>query len=484
MLTKHKIINRISAKRRHAFIVAAVVLVDMIVVSVAFLCAHSANVALPFFHINPYYMEATVAQHLPMLPVLLVACALAFWVLKLYDFRHRWEPGEIAFSVFVAVSLSMALVLVFSYMTKQFGFSRLMLIYVWIFTCALVFLSRVGLYTVLVWRRLKKIGVRRVLIAGLTEAAFMLERQYSERPELGCDVIGFLEHEDEVAYNGFGKRVKEKFDQGRVLGTVDDTYDIARRHGVSVVVLTGSLSTKAEILPIIDRCYAEGIEVKAIPDIFEVAPRYMEFERVGNVPVVAFHDHPPIGWQVVLKRLIDITGSLLGLILLAPLFAVVAVMIKRESHGSVFIAQERSGQNGKPFRMYKFRSMVASAADGPPVKVKANDPRVTRVGAFIRRTSIDELPQLFNVLKGDMSLVGPRPETFLYVDEYSEWNRRRLYLRPGITGLAQAEGVRGNTSIDDKTKFDLEYMEKQSVWLDIKILVKTVVSLFKHKEAY
>ena len=483
-MPKHEIIDRVTARRRHGLIVASVVVVDVMLVAVAFLCAHYANIAVPFFHINPNYMEVTVAQHLPMLPVLLVACALVFSMLKLYDFRHRWEPGEIAFSIFVAVSLSMALVVVFSYMTKQFGFSRLVLVYVWIFTCVLIFLSRVALYTMLVWRRLKGIGVRQVLIAGLTEVALMLEKQYSERPELGCHVIGFLEDKDEVAYNGFGKRVRARFDQNRVLGLVDDTYEVAKRHGVSVVVLTGSLSTKAKILPIIDKCYAEGIEVKAIPDMFEIAPRYMEFQMVGTVPVVAFRDHPPIGWQVVLKRMIDIVGSLVGLILLAPLFLVVAILIKRESPGPVFIAQERGGQNAKPFRMYKFRSMIASAADDPPVKVKPNDSRVTRVGVFIRRTSIDELPQLFNVLKGDMSLVGPRPETFLYVNQYSEWNRRRLYLRPGITGLAQASGVRGNTSIDDKTKYDLEYMEKQSVWLDMKILVKTVISLFKHKEAY
>ena len=481
---KHKVIHRITARRRHAFIVASVVLVDMLLVTVAFLCAHYANIAIPFFHISPDYKEATVAQHLPVLPILLVACVVAFSFVKLYDFRHRWEPGEIAFSVFVAVSLSMAFVMVFSYMTKQFGFSRLLLVYVWIITCLLVFLSRVALYALLVLRRLKGIGVRRVLIAGLTEAALMLEKQYNERPELGCHVIGFLEDKEEIAYNGSAQQVRAEFDQSRVLGVVDDIYEVAKRHGVSVVILTGSLSTKAKILPIIDRCYAEGIEVKAIPNIFEIAPRYMEFQMLGNVPVIAFRDHPPIGWQVVLKRITDIVGSLLGLILLSPLFLVVAISIKRESPGPVFISQERGGQNGKPFNLYKFRSMIASAVNGPPVKVEPNDSRVTRVGAFIRKTSIDELPQLFNVLKGDMSLVGPRPETFLYVNQYSEWNRRRLYLRPGITGLAQARGVRGNTSIDDKTKHDLEYMEKQSVWLDMKILVKTILSIFKDKEAY
>lgn len=481
---KYKMIHRVTAKRRHAMVVLSVALGDMVLIAAAFVCAHYANIAIPFFHVYPYYTEATIGQHLPVLPVLLAACILAFSIVRLYDFSHRWEPGEIAFSVFVAVSLSMAFVMVYSYMTKQFGFSRLMLIYVWTITCVFIFLSRVVLYAVLVWRRLRGIGVRRVLIAGLTEAALMLERQYSERPELGCQVIGFLENGDTIDYNGSTHRVRAQFDRRRVLGHVDDTYDVARQHGVSVVVLTGPLSTKARILPIIDKCYAEGIEVKAIPDIFEIAPRHMEFQAVGAVPVIAFRDQPPIGWQVALKRVIDIVGSLLGLMLLAPLFLVVAILIKKESPGPVFISQERSGQNGKPFKMYKFRSMIASAANGPPVKVKPNDSRVTRVGVFIRKRSIDELPQLFNVLKGDMSLVGPRPETFLYVNQYSEWNRRRLYLRPGITGLAQARGVRGNTPIDDKTRYDLEYMEKQSVWLDVKILVRTILTLFKQKEAY
>ncbi len=481
---KHKVIHRVTAERRHAFIVASVVLVDMLLVALAFFCAHKANVAIPFLHVYPEYAQSTVAQHLPLLPVLIVACTLAFSIFKLYDFRHRWEPDEIAFSVVVAVSLSMGFTVAFSYMTKQFGFSRLMFMYVWAFTCLFIFLSRVGLFAMLILRRLKGIGVRRVLIAGLTEAALTLEKQYNERPELGCQVIGFLQDRNGIASNGGAQYTSTQFDESRVLGGVDDIYDAVKRHGVSVVILTGSLSTQAKLLPMLDRLHAEGIEVKAIPDIFEIAPRYMEFQLVGTVPVIAFRDHPPIGWQVLMKRCIDIVGSVLGLILLAPLFLVVAVMIKKESPGPVFISQERGGQNGRPFRLYKFRSMIASAADGPPVKVKPNDSRVTRVGAFIRKTSIDELPQLFNVLKGDMSLVGPRPETFLYVNQYSEWNRRRLYLRPGITGLAQAYGVRGNTSIDDKTRYDLEYMEKQSVWLDIKILVKTFLSLFRHKEAY
>ena len=481
---KHKIIDRISAKRRRAFAIASLVVADMVLVSLAFICAHFVNVGVPLFHVNPSFIESTLQQHLPVLPVLLVACALAFSVVKLYDFGHGWDPGEIGVSVVVAVSLSMAFVTVFSYMTKQFGFSRLMLIYVWAIACVFIFLSRLVLYRYLVWRRKRGIGVRRVLIAGLTEAAITLDKQYRERPELGCQVIGFLEGEGELAGSGSVPDIRAQFDRSRILGTVDRLYEIARERGVSIVVLTGALSTKTRILPIIDKCYVEGIAVKAVPDIFEVAPRYMDFLRVGTVPVIAFRDHPPIGWQVGLKRLMDIVGSLIGLMLLSPLFLAMAILIKKESSGPVFFSQERSGQNGRPVRMYKLRSMVASAANEPPVKVRPDDDRVTRIGSFMRRGSIDELPQLFNVLIGDMSLVGPRPETFLYVNQYSPWNRRRLYLRPGITGLAQAYGVRGNTTIDEKTKYDLEYMEKQSVWLDLKILARTALTLFKHKEAY
>jgi exopolysaccharide biosynthesis polyprenyl glycosylphosphotransferase len=236
---------------------------------------------------------------------------------------------------------------------------------------------------------------------------------------------------------------------------------------------------------LIENLSAKDVEVRIVPDIFEIAPRNMEFDEIGNVPVIGFREIPMQGWESVAKRLVDIVGAAVGLILLSPLFMTIAMLIKKESPGPVFFSQERIGQNGRPFRMYKFRSMRQEAANAPPVKVTGDaDPRVTKIGRFIRKTSADELPQLFNVLKGDMSLVGPRPETYLYVSQYTDWNKRRLYLRPGLTGLAQALGARGNTTIDEKTKYDLEYMRNQSFWLDIKILILTVVNLFRQKEAY
>jgi len=479
---RESITRRVGARRRPALFYGSLILVDAVVMTLAFLCAHYASAAIPLFHQNPNFRETTIGQNIPILPVLIVTAILAFSHVRLYDLRRKWDYGEVAFSVAVGVSLAMGLVIGFSYMTKQFGFSRLLLIYLWITAAVFTFASRCVLYRILVWLRRKGVGLRRVLIAGLSESGLMLERQFAQCPELGYEVIGFLAETqtgEKESTNAFSAP-----DAVRVLGTTDELYEIAKAQGASGVILTGRALASGELLPVIATLFAEGIEVKAIPDLFETAPRHMGFTTVGNVPVIFFRDQPLVTWEAFAKRSIDLVGSLLGLILLAPLFLVIAILIKLGSPGPVFFAQERSGQDGKPFRMYKFRSMVASAANAPPVKVTADDRRVTRIGAFIRRTSIDELPQLFNVLKGEMSLVGPRPETFLYVNQYSGWNRRRLYLRPGITGLAQAYGVRGNTSIDEKTKYDLEYMEKQSVWLDLKILIRTVVTFFKHREAY
>jgi exopolysaccharide biosynthesis polyprenyl glycosylphosphotransferase len=311
-----------------------------------------------------------------------------------------------------------------------------------------------------------------------------LAEEYKRHPEMLYSVSGFVLGKDEEKKLSKGDLEKINcLSQKGILGEIDNLVEIAENEA-HFVIITSSLE-KDKLKQFIEELSAKDIVVRVVPSIFELAPRNMEFDEIGNVPVIGFRDIPMQGWEAVAKRLFDIIGSCLGLILLLPLFIIVAILIKRESPGPVFFSQERIGQNGRPFRMYKFRSMKLEAANAPPVKVTGDfDPRVTKIGRFIRKTSIDELPQLFNVLKGDMSLVGPRPETYLYVNQYTDWNKRRLYLRPGLTGLAQALGVRGDTSIDEKTKYDLEYMRNQSFWLDIKILFLTMVNLFRHKEAY
>lgn len=198
------------------------------------------------------------------------------------------------------------------------------------------------------------------------------------------------------------------------------------------------------------------------------------------------------------KRFIDILLSLAGLIILAPLLFLVSILIKLESRGNIIFVQERVGLNGKPFKMYKFRSMVSNAEDlkkdlmdhndmeGPMFKMK-HDPRITKIGKFIRKTSIDELPQLLNVLKGDMSLVGPRPERPYFVDQFKDEIPKYMVkhqIRPGITGWAQVNGLRGDTSIEKRVEYDIYYLENWTFWFDIKILFLTVFKGFVNKNAY
>jgi exopolysaccharide biosynthesis polyprenyl glycosylphosphotransferase len=321
------------------------------------------------------------------------------------------------------------------------------------------------------------------MVVGAGQSARMISRYYRYYPEMGYEVSGFVVSNGDAA-NPYMVKDLGGLSRKGILGTVGDVVRIAGEERISMAVLTGFVEDKQWLVDTLERLSALGIDVNVVPDLFDIAPRHMTFDEVGSVPIIGFRDLPVVGWEAVAKRTLDIIGASVGLLLLSPLFLVTAIAIKLDSMGGVFFGQERIGQNGRPFRMYKFRSMVATAANGPPTKVKENDDRVTRVGKFIRKTSIDELPQLFNVLKGDMSLVGPRPETYLYVSQYERWHKRRLYLRPGITGLAQANGVRGNTSISDKTRYDIEYMERQSVWLDVKILFKTVFTVVFQREAY
>ena len=231
-----------------------------------------------------------------------------------------------------------------------------------------------------------------------------------------------------------------------------------------------------------------------MPDLFDIVTSRIVSERIGNIPLLGFLEDSLQGWPRWIKRFIDLVGSSLGLVVLAPFFAVIAVMIKLTSKGPVFFTQTRLGKNGKPFVVYKFRTMKVGAefekeklqhlneARGPLFKIR-EDPRLTKIGGFLRRSSIDELPQLFNVLLGQMSLVGPRPPLPHEFEKYELWQRKRLQATPGITGLWQVRG-RSLLPFEEMVKLDIYYLENWSLWLDIKILLKTVWAVVTGRGAY
>jgi exopolysaccharide biosynthesis polyprenyl glycosylphosphotransferase len=246
---------------------------------------------------------------------------------------------------------------------------------------------------------------------------------------------------------------------------------------------------------IVRLCEEQGIIVRLQTELFKLRIARWQVDELDGIPIVTIRSGPPDGWQLLAKRLIDICGSALLLLAMAPLLMIVTVLIKLDSPGSVFYKQERVGLNKRRFRVFKFRTMVDGAekqqpilerlneAAGPVFKIKT-DPRITRLGKFLRRFSIDELPQLFNVLRGEMSLVGPRPLPVRDIERIDvQWHKRRLSVKPGVTCLWQVNG-RSNVSFDHWVRMDLEYIDKWCLGLDIKILLKTIPAVLKGSGAY
>lgn len=281
-----------------------------------------------------------------------------------------------------------------------------------------------------------------------------------------------------------------------ILGQLGQT-DIAaliQRQGIHDVVLALPRQFHSQTLNLIEQLRTLPITLRVIPDYFDLAFRRATIGRLGYLPVIDLHDSPLDAFQRVVKRLIDIVGATLVLCCAWPVMATVALAIKWEDGGPIFYRAERVGEHGRLFSMYKFRSMVVNAdriqsqvnqvdANGHVIHKQANDPRVTWVGRFIRRTSLDELPQLFNVLKGDMSLVGPRPELPWLVEQYERWQYRRLSVPQGITGWWQVNG-RSNNLMHLNTEQDLYYIENYSIWLDLQILWRTASVVLRGKGAY
>jgi exopolysaccharide biosynthesis polyprenyl glycosylphosphotransferase len=246
---------------------------------------------------------------------------------------------------------------------------------------------------------------------------------------------------------------------------------------------------------IVRLCEDQGIIVRLQTDLFKLRIARWQVDELDGIPIVTIRSGPPDGWQLLVKRLIDICGSALLLLAMAPLLMIVTVLIKLDSPGSAFYIQERVGLNKRRFQVFKFRTMIEGAdkqqpmledlnqAEGPVFKIK-DDPRITRLGKFLRRFSIDELPQLFNVLRGEMSLVGPRPLPVRDIERIdAQWHKRRLSVKPGVTCLWQVNG-RSDVNFDHWVRMDLEYIDKWSLGLDLKILVKTIPAVLKGSGAY
>jgi len=291
-----------------------------------------------------------------------------------------------------------------------------------------------------------------------------------------------------VTKNGNGGHPPESILGVPVLGTTDDLPRLIDEHGIHEVIIALPEASHQETLGIIALCDRSTISVKVFPDVFQFIAGQVTIDDLGGLPLLAVRDVALRGWKLTVKRAVDILGSGALLVLSSPLMLLVAILIKLESPGPVFYAQERMGLDARPFPMLKFRSMRKDAeSETGPVWAKPGDARRTRLGGLIRKLSIDEFPQFINVLIGDMSLVGPRPERPFFVEQFRQNIPRymdRHREKAGLTGWAQVNGLRGDTSITERTKYDLWYIENWSLLLDFKIILRTALRALNDRNAY
>lgn len=405
---------------------------------------------------------------------------ILYAIFNLYTSKRVQRRKYEFYNIIKANIVGLASFMVILYYIREVDFSRgLIVIFFGINICAeTLFRNAVRFFLRNI--RTKGFNLRHVLLIGYSRAAEEYIDRIKAYPQWGYVVRGILD--DNVERGTEYKGIK-------VIGSIDNLEIILPENKLDEIAITLNLTEYSKLEKIVNQCEKSGVHTKFIPDYNSVIPNKPYTEDLMGLPIINIR-HVPLTntFNMVIKRVIDILGSLFAIILFSPVMLITAICIKLTSKGPLIFSQERVGLHNRAFKMYKFRSMEIEPPNVEKTKFTVqNDPRVTKVGKFIRKTSIDELPQLFNVFLGDMSLVGPRPERPFFVEKFKEEIPRYMIkhqVRPGMTGWAQINGYRGNTSIRKRIEYDLYYIENWTLGLDFKILFLTIFKGFVNKNAY
>ncbi|MHB1131307.1 MAG: undecaprenyl-phosphate glucose phosphotransferase [Chloroflexota bacterium] len=455
------------------------ILSDLVMLAVAYWLAYQLRFEssfLPFLEMHPW------RRYLGYVGLQLALLPLVFAALNMYRIRRTISYSEQLYGVFVAVSVDAVLALVASVLVaRDFDYSRGVIVFGWFLAIVLVTLARYFYYLLRATLRSAGLGRERVLIVGTNEIAQMISERIMQSPQLGYDPIGFLRCRE-------GKGL-ERFEGLPIFGEIDDVDTVVREQDVDHVMVAVPGIGHTELVSLVGKCRSRDVNIRVFPDVFQLSAGQVNIDELNGLPLVTIKDIALKGHRLALKRLMDIAVCGLGLVVLSGPLLMLALLIKvLDPRAPVFYTQDRVGLDGKPFPMLKFRTMKPNAeVTTGPVWAKKDDPRRTRLGSFLRRFSLDELPQLVNVLVGEMSLVGPRPERPFFVEKFSQVIPRyeeRHREKAGLTGWAQVNGLRGDTSIEERTAYDLWYVENWTLWLDIKIILRSVFVVFGDKNAY
>jgi len=425
-------------------------------------------------------------SHLDFIPYFRVVFFILPVFLVVFSLFGLYQPMRIAkgkkelLDIFRAFSFALILFISILYFFKQINFSRIVFGYFWVCGIGLIVLARISIRGVL--RSLRKNGfnLRRILIVGTGDLARQVAQKIREHTEFGLTITGFMtEHIEDVP---------AEIDNIPVLGVYRDIPLISKQYSIDQIVFALPLKEERMIRVLLGLVNEESTDLNVVLDLRPFFFLRQSVDELDDLLVINIRESPFYGWNSIIKRVFDLFVAAATLVILSPLFIIIIVSIRSTSRGGIFYRQTRLSLNGRSFNLIKFRTMKVDAESMTgPVWAKADDGRRTAVGRFLRRWSLDEMPQLINVIKGDMSIVGPRPEREVFVEEFRKHVPKymlRHIIRSGMTGWAQIHGLRGDTSLEKRLEYDLYYIEHWSLGLDIKIALRTIPAILEGNGAY
>ena len=465
--------------RKHSQVYSTVVIFfNSVAVALAWLFAYLTRFELELF--SPAIKTPDEIMYLySLLPIWLVFYASSR-ILGHSQLLNRHTPTSEYFSILQLTSLSVLILTAGTFFYRDFSYSRIMTVYFWIFCNIFLLFSYQLVRLFIKGAHSRGLGLRKVLVIGSGELGQRVVKRLNMYPEIGFTVVGYLTRNPES--------VGSDIEGGKVLGLYEDLNRTIKEHDVSQIFIALPLNAHDRLQEILASLEEETVDIKLVPDLLSYLDLHSGIEDLDGMPLINLTESPLYGWNTLVKRASDIFLSGIAILITLPIMFLIAIVVKLGSRGPLLYKQERMGLDRDIFIMYKFRSMKIGAENQTgPVWAKEDDDRRTSVGSFLRSTSLDELPQLFNVLMGQMSLVGPRPERPIFVEQFKKsipFYMHRLKMKAGLTGWAQVNGWRGNTSLEKRIEFDLYYIKNWSLFFDIKILFLTIWKGLINRHAY
>ncbi|MBN1310181.1 MAG: sugar transferase [Anaerolineae bacterium] len=465
---------------------AGVIVLDAVLINLAFIISYIIRYRWDVPYPVDARYDAPFYPYIPFAFILTVFCLITYRLNGLYDNRRGRRWLDEIYPLFSGTTASILIVMAITFSIQPLVYSRGVLVLAGFIIVAFLSLARMVRLEIAAGLRRRGIGVEQVLIVGAGEVGRAVMRSILADPVLGYQVLGYV---DDDPHKGDGSLGRFKG-----LGGLDKLREVVDSEQVDEVIITLPWMYHRKIVQIIDECEQKNIRVRVVPDMFQQRMRSVDLLTLSGIPLIGVKPSHLSSSALLAKRIVELMLCIIALPFLIVVFALIALAIRLDSPGPAIFKHRRVGKDGREFEMYKFRSMVDKAdemkgelrdlneADGPLFKIK-DDPRTTRLGRFLRRTSIDELPQVINILRGEMSIVGPRPGTPEEVAQYEPWQRTRIAASPGLTGLWQVSG-RSDIPFDEMCLLDIYYIENWSLGLDIRIMLQTIPHILFGRGAY